>query len=254
MIKFENLIFFVCACIITLFIFILLSSLTIKQHPIKFKITDEIFLDIYDTPNQIQKKNSNIASSQKNTQEKKIEQPLEKTEKINVINNERSIEEKKINEESKKEIKPEPEYNIENVNLSPKAEDKKQSNNFVISENKNNSSILKNDNDAGDKDFTNNTGVYNQSELDVAPKVLNKVMPEYPYFARESNKTGIVRLSFVILSDGSVSDIKVISETLPGVFTTSAIKALRQWKFQAGILKNKKVSTLATIEFKFKLE
>lgn len=72
-----------------------------------------------------------------------------------------------------------------------------------------------------------------------APKVVKRVMPEYPEEAIQDGAEGSVLLNIVVDEKGVVLEAIVISANPPGIFDEAAISAMKQWVFepaeQAGI-------------------
>jgi protein TonB len=69
----------------------------------------------------------------------------------------------------------------------------------------------------------------------VAAVILDRVYsvdPEFPEIAREQDLTGFVDLEFMVHADGSVSDVAVLKAQPLGVFETSAVAAVRQWRYR----------------------
>lgn len=64
------------------------------------------------------------------------------------------------------------------------------------------------------------------------PVATHTVSPEYPY-SLSARHTERVKLEFGIASDGSVRDVRVVSEQ-PVEFARAAERALKQWKFARG--------------------
>ena len=58
-----------------------------------------------------------------------------------------------------------------------------------------------------------------------------RTQPVYPQQAAVNGIEGSVTLSFSINTNGTVSNVKVISSTQSGVFETSAIEAVNQWQY-----------------------
>ena len=56
--------------------------------------------------------------------------------------------------------------------------------------------------------------------------------PAYPPDAARSKTSGQVVVSFTVNSDGSVSDIDIVSARPRGVFERNVQSAVRRWKFQ----------------------
>jgi TonB family protein len=65
------------------------------------------------------------------------------------------------------------------------------------------------------------------------PGLVKKVEPRYPQMARAARIEGSVVVDAVILKDGSVSEVKVLSSTNQ-LFNQACIEAVRQWRFTPG--------------------
>ncbi|MEX2660667.1 MAG: energy transducer TonB, partial [Vicinamibacterales bacterium] len=65
------------------------------------------------------------------------------------------------------------------------------------------------------------------------PGLVKKVEPRYPPMARAARMEGSVVVDAIILKDGSVSEVKVLSSTHQ-FFDQACIEAVRQWRFTPG--------------------
>lgn len=72
---------------------------------------------------------------------------------------------------------------------------------------------------------------YSARDLDVQPRALREIVPDYPADADREHLSGKVRLQLTLEADGRLGDIEVVSATPPDVFDESAIKALREARF-----------------------
>jgi protein TonB len=72
---------------------------------------------------------------------------------------------------------------------------------------------------------------YSVRDLDVQPRALREIVPEYPYDADRQHLSGQVRVQLKLEADGRVSDLEVVSASPPGVFESSTLKALRTARF-----------------------
>jgi protein TonB len=77
------------------------------------------------------------------------------------------------------------------------------------------------------------------------------VIPEYPQEARAAGKTGMVILKVVILADGSVAQVQVMRGDEP--FASSAVKAVKQWKYEPARYKGQPITVYRIIQIPFKL-
>lgn len=88
------------------------------------------------------------------------------------------------------------------------------------------------------------------AELDLKPRPLKQVPPAYPAVMLEFGITGRAVVSFVIGSDGTVADAKVLSST-HGAFDEPALAALAEWKFAPGQKAGVPVNTRAELALVF---
>lgn len=72
---------------------------------------------------------------------------------------------------------------------------------------------------------------YTARDLDVQPRALREIVPDYPSDADRRRLSGKVRLQLKLEADGRVSDIGIVSASPPGIFDESAIKAFREARF-----------------------
>ncbi|MCE6234903.1 TonB family protein [Acinetobacter pittii] len=82
----------------------------------------------------------------------------------------------------------------------------------------------------------------------VALKALNRRL-NYPTRARSLGVEGRVRVQFDITSNGTVSNIRVVSENPVGVFTDSVVKDMARWRYQTtGEVKNQIVNIVFKLD------
>ena len=84
----------------------------------------------------------------------------------------------------------------------------------------------------------------------------SKVLPTYPEVARKSKIMGHVILQAMIDRDGRVRDIEVVNVEPKGnkEFADSAIKAVKQWRYEPARLDGAPVDVYFTIRIEFKLD
>jgi TonB family protein len=77
-------------------------------------------------------------------------------------------------------------------------------------------------------------------ECEIAVKgsgpVLIKVLPDYPYAARDKHLEGSGLYRLNIKPDGTVSSVTVVKSTGHVILDQAAIHAFRQWRFTPGAL------------------
>ena len=78
--------------------------------------------------------------------------------------------------------------------------------------------------------------------------------PEFPRQAQAKALTGWVDVQFLVLSDGSVSDVSVVGADPAGVFETPAMDAVRKWKYQPVMRDGKPINQRARVRVRFALQ
>ena len=89
---------------------------------------------------------------------------------------------------------------------------------------------------------------YSARDLDVHPRALREIVPDYPADADRKRLSGKVRLQLKLEADGRVTDIDVVSATPPEVFNESARKAFREARFAPAQKNGRPVRALVLIE------
>jgi len=97
-------------------------------------------------------------------------------------------------------------------------------------------------------------GAYRPGNGVESPRLLRSVRPNYTAEAMRAKVQGIVKLEGVVMSDGSVGDVKVI-RSLDPVFglDNEAIKAAKQFRFVPGTRFGQPVAVLVSFEIEFTL-
>lgn len=95
--------------------------------------------------------------------------------------------------------------------------------------------------------------VFQQYELDQAPRAVVKMPPVYPYKAREQGIEGVVEVKILVRDDGSVGDIQIMDSRPKDVFDDAVINAIEKWRFEAGTIGGKKVTSWVVTSLHFKL-
>jgi len=72
---------------------------------------------------------------------------------------------------------------------------------------------------------------YSARDIDVQPRTLREIVPEYPPVADRQRLSGKVRLQLKLEADGRVSDVEIVHADPPDVFNESAIRAIRDAHF-----------------------
>lgn len=95
---------------------------------------------------------------------------------------------------------------------------------------------------------------YSARDVDVHPRALRTITPDYPEDADRQRVSGTVRLQLKIEADGRVVDVDVVSSTPPGVFDDAAAKAFRAASFAPALKNGRPVRALVLIEVAFDWE
>ena len=89
---------------------------------------------------------------------------------------------------------------------------------------------------------------YSARDVDVHPRALRKIVPDYPADADRQHLSGKVRLQLKLEADGRISDIEIMSAIPPGIFDESAVKAFRDARFAPAQKSGRPVRALVLIE------
>jgi protein TonB len=95
---------------------------------------------------------------------------------------------------------------------------------------------------------------YSAREVDVLPRALRDIRPEYPSEADRRRLSGSVKLQIKLEADGRVSDIEVVESMPEGMFDESALAAFRQARFSPAQRNGRPVRARILIEVKYDYE
>jgi len=95
---------------------------------------------------------------------------------------------------------------------------------------------------------------YGARDVDVHPRALREIVPDYPVAADRQRLSGKVRLQLKLEADGRVSDVEVVSAAPPGMFEDSALKAFRDVRFAPAQKGGRPVRALVLIEVEYDWE
>ena len=96
--------------------------------------------------------------------------------------------------------------------------------------------------------------VFGASDLDTQPAPTHKVNPIYPFKAKRLGISGEVLVQFRVEKDGSISHIKILESTPPGVFDKAVLDAVSRWKYHPGEITGEKVAATLMKPIVFSLE
>ena len=80
------------------------------------------------------------------------------------------------------------------------------------------------------------------------------IPPAYPEIAREKGWQGVVLLEVAVEPDGKASDVKICRSSGYKILDESALKTLKNWRFQPVSIGSKPVPTQTRIPVRFLLE
>jgi len=80
-------------------------------------------------------------------------------------------------------------------------------------------------------------------------KLVHRVMPVYPEFARRSGITGTVIISATVTKDGHLKNLKVLSGN--ALLAEEAVRAAREWRYTPYLLNGKPVEAETRIAMNF---
>ena len=89
---------------------------------------------------------------------------------------------------------------------------------------------------------------YSARDVDVHPRALRKIVPDYPADADRQRLSGKVRLQLKLEADGRIGDIEVVSASPPGLFEDSAKQAFHDARFSPAQKNGRPVRALVQIE------
>lgn len=94
--------------------------------------------------------------------------------------------------------------------------------------------------------------VLDVADVDVLPKVIRQVPPEYPMERRRAGVTGQVTVEFVVNTEGQPAEIRVVSSSDPA-FDVAAMAAVQKWFFEPGQRKGEAVNVKMIVPIVFSL-
>ena len=92
--------------------------------------------------------------------------------------------------------------------------------------------------------------IFNLSELDKVPQVLQSFSPTYPLELMRSHVAGLVVVQFIVDPQGDVQDVKIVSS--PHQLLGLAVKrAISRWRFRPGMKAGRAVNTTMELPVEF---
>jgi len=97
-------------------------------------------------------------------------------------------------------------------------------------------------------------GLFSTSELDMPLQALVRIPASYPLRARRLGIEGWVKVQFIVTREGRVRDIKVVEAEPKGVFESSVIRSVSQYRFKPGTVDGSTVDVRVITTIRFKME
>ena len=91
-------------------------------------------------------------------------------------------------------------------------------------------------------------------EIDSPLTPLVKIPPMYPIRAKRMNIEGWVTVSFLVNSNGTVSQIEILEAEPSDIFNNSVMKCVQKWKFKPGTVEGVPVNTRVETTIRFEME
>lgn len=92
---------------------------------------------------------------------------------------------------------------------------------------------------------------YTVKELDIIPRPIKTINPDYPATLPPFIHGGIVRLQLLLNEKGDVTEVTVLDSSPPGYFEDAAREAFINARFTPGIKAGKEVPSLLKLKIKF---
>ncbi len=82
-------------------------------------------------------------------------------------------------------------------------------------------------------------------------RIIRKVVPDYPYIARQARVQGVVRLTAVIDEEGKITNVQVVSGH--PMLVPAAVNAVKKWRYTPTLLNGEPVEVVTDVEVRFVL-
>lgn len=96
--------------------------------------------------------------------------------------------------------------------------------------------------------------VFDLKDVDGKPRLLTRVVPEYPRYAFDHRIEGEVLATFTLDRAGVVRNPRILKADPPNIFEAAVLAALTQWKFAAATKDGTTVAVRMIVPLTFRLE
>ena len=92
------------------------------------------------------------------------------------------------------------------------------------------------------------------SEVDQPPRLIRKIDPMYPFTAKRKSIEGSVTIQMIVDKSGRVIEVMALKAEPEGIFESSAISAVKRWRFKPAIKDGRPVDVIVVVPLVFGLE
>ena len=96
--------------------------------------------------------------------------------------------------------------------------------------------------------------VFEATDVDQPAQPIARPKPMYPERARRLGIEGVVTIRFLVVGDGTVQQVEILSAKPSGVFEETVLKTVPSWRFRPGSIDGKPVSSWWSTDIEFKLD
>jgi TonB family protein len=140
-----------------------------------------------------------------------------------------------------------PEIKVKNPVVNNEIFDKTAKNKFSFPDSINN-----------DNNFSDNLNLYDYTfdinELQNNPKKISGINPIYPIKAKFNEIDGFVEIEYIIDVQGNIKNIRIIKSQPDKIFEDSVLNAVKNWKYESGMINNKPVEFKVRKKISFFME
>lgn len=98
------------------------------------------------------------------------------------------------------------------------------------------------------------SGAVAKTAIERNARVTSRAGLVFPAIARERNLSGYVVIEVLVGTSGQVERSRIVSADPPGIFETSALDSVKQWKFDPAVASGQAVASWVTQKIRFDLE
>jgi protein TonB len=92
------------------------------------------------------------------------------------------------------------------------------------------------------------------ADVDEKPRIARQVEPEYPEEARRQGIEGRVVARLLVMTDGSVARLSIVSAKPPRIFDRTVLEAIGKWRFHPARFQGRDVAAWVMLPIRFDLK